>query len=213
MFYKKNIDNALRFGDILRGYIVITPNIKGPILALSTLNEGYNIDINLPMFSVIISPCCSIGGDIISLTPLIEVHNTFFDNPYFAEDLTRINRKMKPQQAVSPYTWDSLTPEEKQRRLQVGYAYAFLELFIYEGCDLFQKYTVHRKQKENIETNYYMIDFGNTYKLYCDKIKSPEKAPLESKCFQLSLQTRAELRDKISYYYARVPKEDKVLED
>ena len=70
---------------------------------------------------------------------------------------------------------------------------------------------VHKKQGKNIETNYYMADFRNTYKLYCDKIKSSEKAPLESKCLQLSVQARSELRDKISYYYARIPKEDKIL--
>jgi len=217
MFYEKDIDNALRFGDVLKGYIAITPNIKSPILIQSDLNEGYNINVNLPVFSVIISPCCSIGDDIISLTPLIEVRNTFFNNPYFKEDLTRINRKMEPQLAVPPYIWKSLPQEEKQRRVQEagkeGRAYAFLNIFIYEGCGLFPEYTVNIKQGGNIQTNYYMIDFRNTYKLYCDKIKSPEKAPLESKCLQLSLQARDELRNKISYYYARVPKEDSVLED
>ena len=216
MFYEKNIDSALRFGDVLRGYIAITPNIESPILTQSALNEGYNIDINLPIFSVIISPCCSIGYDIISLTPLIEVRNTFFKNPHFTEDLTRINREMKPELAVPPNVWGTLSLEEKEKRLQEGKegkGYAFLENFIYEECNLFPKYTVDIRQGENIETNYYMIDFRNTYKLYCDKIKSPKEAPLESKCLQLSLQTRAELRDKISYYYARVPGEDKALED
>ena len=83
MFYEKDIGNALRFGDVLRGYIAITPNIKSPLLMPSALNEGYNIDINLPIFSAIISPCCSIGDNTISLTPLIEVRNAFFNNPYF----------------------------------------------------------------------------------------------------------------------------------
>lgn len=216
MFYDKNIDNVLRFGDVLRGYITITPNIKIPFLTPSDLNEGYNVNINLPIFSVIISPCCSIGDGIISLIPLIKLRNTFFNNPYFTEDLTRLNREMEPQLAVSPYVWNGLSLEEKQRRLQEGKkgkGYTFLEIFIYEKCDLFPEYTVDMRQGENIQTNYYMIDFRNTYKLYCDKIKSPEKAPLESKCLQLSLQTRAELRDKISYYYARIPKEDEILED
>ena len=121
MFYEKDIDNnALRFGDVLRGYIAVTPNIKSPILMKSDLNKGYNIDINLPMFSVIISPCCSIGDDIISLTPLIKMKNTFFKNPHFTDDLTRINREMKPQQAVSPYVWNRLPLEEQQKRLEEG---------------------------------------------------------------------------------------------
>jgi hypothetical protein len=212
MFYEEKVDNALRFGDVLRGYIAITPSIKGPILEASTLNEGYNIDVNLPIFSVVLSPCCSIGHDIISLTPLIKVRNAFFDNPYFREDLTRINRKMEPEQTVPPNIWEKFPSEEKQKRSEEGYGYTFLELFIYEKNNLLAKYTIHRKQ-ENIETNYYMIDFRNTYKLNCEKIKTPEDAPLESKCLQLSIQARSELRDKIAYYYARIPKEDKILED
>jgi len=217
MFYEKDIDNnALRFGDVLRGYIAVTPNIKSPISRPSDLNESYNIDINLPIFSVIISPCCSIGKDnIISLTPLIKVRDIFFNNPYFKEDLTRINREMEPQQAIPPTRWNSLPPEEKQKNIQDagedGKTYAFLHIFIYKGCELFLKYPVKMKQGENVETNYYMIDFRNTYKLYYNKIKS--EASLESKCLQLSLQARAELRDKISNYYGRAPKEDIILED
>jgi len=214
MFYEERMDNVLRFGDILRGYIAITPRIKVPFLEVSSLNEGYNIDVNLPIFSVVLSPSCSIGHAIISLTPLIKVRNTFFDNPYFAEDLTRINPKMEPQQAVPPHVWNKFPPEEKQKRLEEGYGYAFVELFVYEKNDLFPIYTVHRKGKqEDIKTSYYMIDFRNTYKLNYEKIKTPEDAPLESKCLQLSIQARSELRDKIAYYYARVPKEEKILED
>lgn len=212
MFYQDNMDNALRFGDVLRGYIAITPSIKGPILAPSTLNEGYNIDVNLPIFSVVLSPCCSIGHGIITLTPLIKVRKAFFDNPYFLEDLTRINRKMEPEQTVPPNIWEKFPSEEKQKHSEEGYGYTFLELFIYEKNDLFPKYTIHRK-RENIETKYYMINFRNAYILNCEKIKTPEDAPLDSKCLQLSLQARSELRDKIAYYYARIPKEDKILED
>lgn len=206
------MDNALRFGDVLRGYIATTPNIKEPILTQLTLNKGYNIDVNLPNFSVVLTPCCSIGHNTISLTPLIKVRNTFFDNPYLVEDLTRINREMKPQQAIPPHAWNKIPLEEKQRHLEEGYGYAFVNLFVYEKNDLFPKYTIHRKGK-NIETNYYMIDFKNTFKLNCKKIKTPKEAPLESKRLQLSKQARTELRDKIAYYYGRTPKEDMILED
>lgn len=208
MFYQEKMDKALRFGDVLKGYVLAASSIEEPIL-----NKDYKIDINLPALCVVLSPCCSIGEKTISLSPLIELRGSFFDNPYIAEDLIRINRKMEPQQSVSPQVWEErFSPEEKQRRVEVGYAYAFVELFVYEKNDLFPKYTIHRRQG-NIETNYYMIDFRNSHKVSCEKIITPENAPLESKVLQLSIRTRSELREKIADYYARIPKEDRVLED
>lgn len=211
MFYTQNMDKALRFGDVLQGYPSTTPIIEEPMLKESVAR--YNIDVDLPKFTVVMDPCCEIRNRTISLTPLIQVSRAFFDNPYFAEDLTRINRRMDPQQAVSPLIWDKLALEEKQKRLEVGRTYALLNLFIYEKHELFPKYILRRKDKEDIETNYYMIDFRNTYKLCCDKIISPENSPLESKILQLSIETRSELREKLVNYYANIPPEDKILEE
>lgn len=90
--------------------------------------------------------------------------------------------------------------------------YTQLESFIYEQNDLFPEYSI-RKNGKNITIRYYMIDFKNIYKIDCGTIKSPTQAPLESKCLQISKQARSELRDKISYYYARVPVEDMVTEE
>ena len=53
----------------------------------------------------------------------------------------------------------------------------------------------------------------------CTMIKRPEElkpedAPIiESKVLQLSIQARSELRDKITYYYSRIPEEDVILGD
>jgi hypothetical protein len=157
------------------------------------------------------SPCCSIGEKTISLTPFIHVRSSFFENPYFKEDLTRINREMEPRQAVSTEVWDPLGDEEKQKRLQVGTGYAFLSFFVYECNDLFQNYPLNAKKLGKFETNYYMIDFRNIYKVDCDKIIAPRNAPLNSKCLQLSIETRGEPRNKIAYYYSRIPDEDKVI--
>lgn len=201
------MDEALRFGDVLKGYILAATNIDEP-----NLNNNYKIDINLPTYCIVLSPCCSIGDKIISLSPLIGLNGAFFKNPYFAEDLTRINRKMQPQEAIPPKVWENLPIKEKEKRLEEGYAYAFLEFFVYDKHELFPNYTVNRKE-ENIETNYYMIDFRNAFKVSCEKIITPKNAPLESKFLQLSIKSRSELRDKLAYYYARVPKEDMLLED
>jgi hypothetical protein len=210
MFYAKEMDKALRFGDVLRGYPSTTPIIEEPMLKESS---RYNIDVDLPKFTVVMDPCCEIRNKTISLTPLIQVSRAFYDNPYFAKDLTRVNREMEPEQAVAPFVWEKLQPEEQQKRLAVGRSFALLNLFIYERHDLLPMYVIKRKDKEDIETNYYMIDFRNTYKLCCDKIISPENSPFESKILQLSIETRSELRNKISKYYANVPLEDKAIED
>lgn len=207
MFYQEIIDAAFRFGDVLRGYTLVSSDIQVP-----NLSENYKIDVNLPDFCVILSPCCSIGEKIISLSPLIKLRNSFFDNPYLVEDLTRINREMKPEESVPPHVWNSFPPEERQKRLEVGKGYAFLEFFVYNKNELFSTYIINRRQ-QNIETNYYMIDFRNTYKINCEKIISPKDSPLDSKCLQLSTQARTELRNKIAFYYARIPEEDKILED
>jgi len=210
MFYAEEMSKALRFGDILRGYFSTTPVIKEPILGDPIKN--YNIDVNVPAYSVVMDPCCNIGEKMIALTPLVKVLGPFFDNPYIAQDLTRVNRKMEPQQAIPPHAWEQMSPEKRQERLAEGLGYAFANLFVYEKHDLLLKYTVHRKQG-NIETNYYMINIKDIYKLRCDKINTPQDAPLESKVLELSIGTRSELREKVVAYYGRIPKEDIVIED
>lgn len=210
MFYAEEMSTALRFGDVLRGYFSTTPVIEEP--ALKVPIEKCNIDVKFPPYSVVMDPCSEIGHKVISLTPLLPIRGSFFDNPYLAGDLTRINRKMEPQQAIPPHAWKKMTPEQKQKRSAVGLEYAFVGLFVYEKHDLLPKYTVHRKTGD-IETKYYMINFRDVFKLCCDKINSPEDAPLESKVLELSIETRQELRDKVATYYAYVPLEDKLAED
>lgn len=159
MFYQDDLDQALRFGDVVRGYILTNAILVKP--SWETQLDDYTVNISSPQFSVIMTPCCSIEDKTIILTPLMQVYPTFFDNPYLVEDLTRVNRIMSPQQAVPPYVWEGFGDEDKQGRLAEGNTYAFQNLFIYERQDSFLEYTLHRKRGENIVTNYYMINFKN----------------------------------------------------
>src|SRR3972149_10801391 len=109
MFYEENVDESLRFGDVVKGFIITTPNINKPFSTM--ISEDYSIEINMPTFSVVVSPCCSIGEKIISLTPLIKLRNTFFDNPFFQDDLTRINRQMEPENTLPPDVWKKLSAD------------------------------------------------------------------------------------------------------
>lgn len=205
VFYQKINDPALRFGDVLRGYVAAIPRIQEPTLSNQRHHEVCDIKVSYPEFVIIMSPCCSIKEKIICLAPLIPVNKQFFRNPYLAKDLTRINRKMYPEQAWIPEQWEKLPEVKKEEERLKDLSYAFLSLFVYDHHSIFPEYTF----KDGAQTGYYMIDFRMIYSLNCDKIINPNQAPLETKCLQLSIKTRAELRDKISYFFGRTPEEDK----
>ena len=210
MFYQAEMDIELRFGDVIKGFVFTEPQVNEPMLGPES-DAKYSIGITAPRFSVVLTPCCSIENKTILLTPLIGLRNTFFGNEYFAEDPTRLNRPVPPQKAVSQYVWENkLSEAERQRRLRERAIYAFDNLFVYKEHPLLPKYTVNTRDGK-FQTGYYMIDVANTYKMNCDKIIRNQPAPANVKCLQLSVQTRQELRDKVAYYYGRIPEEDKVL--
>ncbi len=203
MFYQKENTKDLRFGDVLKGYFLSHSNIKGP-----NFENDFSINVEAPKHCVVLSPCCSIGNKNISLSPLIQVLRTFFNNPYFIEDLTRINRVMKPEQSVSPTQWEKFPQEVKQQRLEEKETYAHSELFIYQENEIFSPYVLKKKGEEEVATRHYMIDFRNIQKINCDLILTNKNFPFESKCLELAKATRGELREKISYYFGRTPEED-----
>jgi hypothetical protein len=208
MFYMKTPSKALRFGDVLQGYCHTTAVLEKP--ALDRRFNKYDIAIDFPLFSVLMSPCCQIERGTIALSPLVPIRPSFFANPYLAEDLTRINRMMTPQQAVPPKAWAAMDSKERQKREAKKIEYAFPYLYVFEKNAKFPVYTLKRGN-ENIETGYYMVDFKNTTKLICDIIKSPEEAPLDSKILELSVETRKELGDKLASYYGTLAPEDLAL--
>jgi len=207
MFYEEQPDRAMRFGDIVEGFVLSSPHVDKPSETYPV--REYHIEVNRPRFAAIVTPCCSIGNKTLVLTPLIEVRPAFLKNPYFAADLTNINRRMSPEEAVAPGTWAIMPPEEKEKRLSAGKAYAFLDCFIYAPHSFLPEYTVHRKEG-NLSMGYHMIEFGRMHRVECDRVIKAGQGPLETKLLQLSRQARAELRDKIAEYFGRVPMEDDV---
>jgi len=197
MFYNEEVDKAYRFGDVLRGFVLSNSNIDEPILKDKHFNSQYAVNITFPEYSIILTPCCSIGGQTILLTPLIKVHKNFYKNPYFAENLLNINLQMEPEQSVPSDVWMKFDDNEKQKRLAAGKAYAALEYFVYDKNPLFAEYSLG-----DLTTEYYMIDFRNIFKINSDRIPNQRQAPLEAKCLQLSINARKELREKFSYFFS-----------
>jgi hypothetical protein len=207
VFYASTSSEALRFGDVVSGYVAAVPTLKTPLVG--AIANSFTLEVARPPLLAVMSPCCSIGEKMLLLAPLIEIKAGFLDNPYFAADLTRINRPMRPEDSVAPHVWEMLSDEEKARRIEQGESYALLSLFVYEHNDLFPEYDVNRKTgKEKCRT--YMIDFRHSFRLNCEKVRSAAESPLDSKMLELTISARSDLREKIAYFYSRVPNEDAV---
>lgn len=212
MFYSETLSRVLRFGDVVRGYLFSNPTLKQP-LVYGTLEQNYYIDIEIPQYSVIVTPCCSIEEKMVSLTPLIKLKSSFFLNEYFIEDFTIINREIEPEKCFTIAKWNSYTADQQSAIISKAKKrpYTLGNLFIYENNDIFSGYTLRGQ-----ETKYYMIDFRNITTVRCEMIKRAEEitereAPLiASKCLELTEETRKELRDKIAFYYGRIPEEDEL---
>lgn len=208
-YYKDEIDMVLRFGDVLEGFANVEPVINNPIEAAELLGTLFHVEVGIPKHVAILTPCCSIRDKVISLAPLVSVKSSYFTNEHIAEDLTKINRLIDPQETVPSDVWDMLGEEEREKRLAVGRTYAWNNIFIYQDNDVFTEDVLHVKDKDNIKTKYKMIDFKSIYKVKCDKIITPKDSQIiENKRLQLTDKARGELRNKISWYFTRVPEEE-----
>jgi len=207
MFYTDNPDQALRFGDVISGFFLSSTNMSSPAKSGNPQDLDYEIKVSCPRFSVILTPCCSIGDKTLALTPLLQINPKWLKNPYLREDLTNLNRPMTPRQAVPPDVWNGLPEEERQRRLdhRTGVGLEFLEYFVYPPHDLLRKYLIN-----NESYHHYCIDFRRISRVECSQVANPKQSPLEAKLLQLAKETRSELRFKLSKYFTRVPKEDQV---
>lgn len=215
MFYQPEMDEDLRFGDVIKGFVFTAPQVNEPILNLDD-EPNYSIGITIPRFSVVLTPCCSIENKTISLSPLVKLNIKFFDNPYYSEDFTRINKPVPPELALPPVGWENLDKAEKQRRMDAGEKYQLHQFFVYAPSDgVLPEYPLSSsKGQYRFKTGYYMVDFADIHRVNCDKINrrgEGSPAPPNVKYLQLSVYARKELRDKLLAYYARTPAEDELL--
>lgn len=216
MFYQADTSNALRLGDVIEGYISTFPTVLSPCASHSLPEQLCSINVGMPSYSVVLSPCCSIDKGIIMLTPLVPLDNKLFKLPYIRQQPTRINSRVEPQYTVPPAVWHSTEfAEKRSKRMAAGPTYIFLDYFAYDANNIFDEYRVPLKGQDDIQTRCYMIDFRSIYSLRCGMIKrqmSESDRPLtDSKRLELSVPTRALLREKLSFYFYRPAPEDQAL--
>jgi len=207
MFYDDKPQNMLRFGDVVGGLILSHCRRYTP--SRSAKPDVYDIAVNHPQFAAVLTPCCTIAnrsGNMLTLSPLQKITPTYyFTNSYLREDLTRLNREMTIQEAIGPEKWKEMSDEQQAEYLSKHSRKLFNQSneFVYDKHDLLPGYEIKYKQQRT-ELNYYKIDFRQIFKVEFD-INSTAPA---IKYLQLSVQARAELRDKLSHYFGRPPEED-----
>lgn len=67
-FYEQQPDEALRFGDVVTGFLSAYPHFQK-----AADDSGYEIQLAKCPFAVVITPCCSIGHKRIALCPLARI--------------------------------------------------------------------------------------------------------------------------------------------
>ena len=228
MFYNASIDDKLRFGDVVKGYLSVIPKLSKPF-------GNANIEIQTPQYSVVLDPCCEIGGGMISLSPLEEINANFLDIAYLSKDMTLLNHMGMAKDFFHPTTWNKLPDEKKTEALVATPEYGWKTYFVYEGNPLFPEYTIKRPMRFNEvidpmsklpkydlveQSNTFrirdrMISFKKLYRINCQSIVNPEKTTdetiLDSIVLQLSVETRKLLREKMASYFVRPAPEDSAL--
>jgi hypothetical protein len=218
MFYAEQSSGKLRFGDVVSGYVTAVPNQEKPIVESFV---GYEVRVKLDPHLVVLTPCCSIKEKTMCVVPLIEAkrRSLFFENENYRKDMTLLNHPLLPRE------WRELGEQEVTSESEEEQMYVHDSLFIYLENIQLPKYKVKTKNKENkveeFEAGYYYIDFRNISNVKCSCIaheKEGKPKPkydellmqmLSSKKLELSIDTRSDLRNKLAYYFLRVPEEDR----
>ncbi|OHB72844.1 MAG: hypothetical protein A2V70_01505 [Planctomycetes bacterium RBG_13_63_9] len=203
-FYDDHPQPALRFGDIIRGFQVATPQTHKPD---PETQNNWAIAVSRPTYAAVMTPCCSIERKAFAIAPLVEIRRSFLENEYLSEDLTRINRKVAPEHSLPSSKWQNLPFDRQQTFMAKGHSYVFIDCFIYEAHELLRKYELHRKGGP-IEMGHYMVDFKSICRVDCDLVNRAKPAPAGTKILQLGMSTRQAMREKLSFYYGRPAEED-----
>ena len=214
-FYSTTPEPALRFGDIVQGCVGATPKIS-LVQAGEGKDDGqgretkFEIEVQRPNYSVILTPCCEISGEFLLTAPLEPISNAkWLDNPFISEDFLRINEIMTREQAMPPAAWSQLPPDMRARAQNEPPGYAFKSYFIYPGRTSLCRVLPAYELKQTV-VDFYAIDFRQTAVLKHD-LKQVQKHVSGQKYMQMSPQARETLRLKLSDYYRKAPDEDRVL--
>jgi hypothetical protein len=204
-FYAANPENGLLLGDVLTGFRLVSSVLDDP----GNVAQEIKITVSCPEYFAVMTPCCSIGDKRIALAPLVPIKSSFWTNPYFVDDFTRINHKALESQLTPPSEWQKLSEAERADRESAGLAYGLVDSFVYAPHGLLKRYLAPKKGAP-AEAGHYLLEFGSAVRVDCKHVVRNKAVPSGVKVLELTVETRNSLRAKLVNYFGRIPDEDTV---
>lgn len=204
-FYLDPPTKELRFGDVVTGFQHPTVRIDVPDNALDL-----KIVVTRPQYFALMTPCCNIELNSVSLAPLVQVRDAIvLKHPRLHDNLSLINVPFPPKEGLTEEQIGKMDAAKQAELLSGGAKYTYLDCFVYEQNGLFPAYEVKRNKQTVATLRYRMVDFKSIFRVECSLIEREKDAPSGIKVSELTATTRAQLRDKLTYYFSQNADEER----
>jgi hypothetical protein len=189
----------LRFGDVVTGFQHPTVRIDSPDSALDL-----KIRVTRPQYFAVMTPCCSIELKSVSLAPLEQVRDAIvLKHPRLLENLSRLNVPFLPRDGFTAEQIAKMDLDKQAELATLPAQYFYFDCFVYEPNGFFEAYDVKRSKQTLATIQHRMIDFKSIFRVECSLIEREQEAPSGVKISELTVETRAQLRDKLTSYFGR----------
>ena len=198
-FYLDPPTKELRFGDVVTGF-------QHPTVRIDTLDSAVDLKISVtrPQFFAVMTPCCDIEFNSFSLAPLIQVRDAILlKHPRLHSNLALINVPFLPRDGFTDEQIEKMEPAKQAELRSQGPQYIYLDCFVYDPNGLFPAYEVKRNKQTIANLQHRMVDFKSIFRVESALIEREQQAPTGVKVSELTVGTRSQLRDKLTFYFGR----------
>lgn len=212
MFYTHAPSPFYRMGDIIE-------NLHEVIPCYDSKNNDFSVKFQITKRFVILTPCCSIEKKEAIVVPLKPLDTRLVVSEFLRDDFLLINSRISQKKVLGERAYakaleemvNEQTSPEEIAIFENSINYEFFELFVFGEHTDFEEYSVSRKRGKDdtitVNTKCYMISFKDAM-----RVQSLIFNRDNSRCAKLAELTpmaRKALRDKLTFFYSRVPDEDK----
>jgi hypothetical protein len=190
--------NELRFGDVVTGF-------QHPIVRIDTPDSELDLHISVtrPQYFAVMTPCCNIELKSFSLAPLESVRDAILKRSRLLENLSLVNVQFPPKDGFTPEEIAKMDGDKQAELVSQAATYSYLDCFVYEPNGFFPTYEVRRSKQTWPNLQHRMVDFKSIFRVDCSLIVREQEMPTGIKISELTVETRAQLRDKLTYYFGR----------